>query len=125
MSVRLTFDEPMDLCSVENASNYYFTVPGKDGKFGTADDKTIGAQSAIYNPLTFSVLVTPYQPHTITTRPARVTVIGVTQTGVKSDCGIALDGGRLGKPSNFLSVVPLAGTILKTSAIAKARRLIR
>lgn len=125
INVRLTFDQPMNGTSVANASNYYFTFPGKDNKFGTPDDKTVGAQSAVYNPTTNSVLVTPYQPHSINTRQIRMTVLGVTSTGLVSSTGTPLDGANVGKPSNFLTAVPFGNTILKTSAIAKARRLIR
>ena len=125
INVRLTFDQPMNGTSVANASNYYFTLPGKDNKFGTADDRTVGAQSAVYNATTNSVLVTPYQPHTINSRQIRMTVLGVTTTGLVSSTGTPLDGANVGKPSNFLTAVPFGNTILKTSAIAKARRLIR
>jgi hypothetical protein len=123
--VLVTYSQPMDATSASNASNYYFVMPGRDGKFGTKDDKVVGAQLAAFNPANNSVLVTPYQPHALGSRPMRIAILGTTTTPVKTALGAPLDGAMTGKASNFSASVPLGGKVLTLAALPKAPKLKR
>lgn len=123
--VVLTFDQPMDPVSTANASNYYFATKGRDRKFDTSDDRVYGAVSAVYDPTSNTVVVTPYQPRGVDMRHLRVTVLGVTNTAVESAGGAYLDGQNIGKPSNFNADVPVRTQMMFPKAKARATRRLR
>lgn len=96
---RLTvaFSEPIDPAGAENAANYRLVGPGRDGRFGTRDDRVIRIRRAQYDGAT----------RTVTLRPARrLPIRKVFQLIVRGDASPALAdaaGNRMNAASPFSS----------------------
>ena len=56
------FDSPMDAATAGNLDNYALASPGRDGRFGTRDDRQIPLRSATYDPTTGSVTIQTRSP---------------------------------------------------------------
>jgi len=62
--ILLSFDRPLDLMRAQNMASYGFMLAaaGADAVLGTADDFTVPLASAVYNPATLQVVLTPALP---------------------------------------------------------------
>lgn len=100
----VTFSEPIHRDRAETRTNYRLTTPGRDGRFGTRDDQSIGLRTVTYDPATNTVTLTPKQRlhwH----RPYRLTVDGTSPTGVADLAGNLLDGDGDGRAGGDYTVV--------------------
>jgi uncharacterized membrane protein len=93
----LTFSEDLERTSAEDPTNYTVIAPGHDGRFGTRDDRAIGIRSAVYNPTTRTVTLSPRRRLNVHRR-FRLIVGGTTPRGVSGLAGDLLDGDRDGRP---------------------------
>ena len=55
----LTFSAALDAISASNVSNYRITAPGRDGRFGTRDDRIIRVKSAALDPSGRVMVISP------------------------------------------------------------------
>ncbi|MEO6809398.1 MAG: SdrD B-like domain-containing protein [Isosphaeraceae bacterium] len=58
-TIALAFSDALDPAQATNLANYQLVSPGRDGKFGTRDDRTIPIRSATYDPATQTVILAP------------------------------------------------------------------
>lgn len=58
-TIALTFSEALDPARATNLANYRLVAPGRDGKFGTRDDRVIRVRSATYDPAALTATLTP------------------------------------------------------------------
>jgi hypothetical protein len=103
-SLVLTFSEALNTASATNVANYTVLAPGPDGRFGTHDHRTIRIRSAVYNPATDTVTLTPV--HRLNWhRRYKIEVNGSSPTGLTDLFGNLLNGVGNGKPgSNYAAV---------------------
>ena len=55
----VTFSAPLDAISASNVSNYRITAPGRDGRFGTRDDRIIRLKAAALDPSGQVMVISP------------------------------------------------------------------
>ena len=65
----LGFTKDLDPSRAQDLSNYTITLPGRDGRFGTADDRVIPLRSAVYDPVTRTVTLTTSHQLALQTAP--------------------------------------------------------
>ena len=98
-SIVLSFNAPLAPASAQKLSHYVLIVPGRDGKFGTRDDRRIRLTSARYNASTESV----------TLRPAVRLVLRHTYmiqvSGITGANGAILDGAGNGQPASLYPAI--------------------
>jgi hypothetical protein len=95
--VVLTFTGHLDPGTTANLVNYHILSPGRDGGFGTRDDRTIAIASATYDPATKTVTLTP--KHRLNLHRRYMLILnGSTPTGISDVSGNLLDGNGDGKP---------------------------
>lgn len=101
-SLLLTFSQPLDPATAMRKANYRVRLAGRDGQFGTSDDRNARIRSVTYDPTNRNVIVTlvgRLSPQQL----ARLTVVGTGPNGVANLNGILLDGAGNGQPgSNFV-----------------------
>ncbi len=89
IGLTIQFDSPMDLVSVTRRSSYSLKEAGRNGRLGTADDRSLSIASVTYNAstntatLTFSRAVTLGTP--IRLKIASSTILGVTRLALDGD----------------------------------------
>jgi uncharacterized repeat protein (TIGR01451 family) len=117
----LRFSEDLDLARATDVSNYHILSPGRDGRFGTDDDRTIKVASASYDPIAHVVTLRSARRLDIHRR-FRLVVSGSGSKGVTDRAGNLLDGNRdLLSGGNF--VVSITGASLAGPSVV--RRAIR
>jgi len=118
----LSFSEDLALASATDESNYRVLSSGRDGRFGTADDRTIKVASASYNPIA----------HVVTLRTARRLDIhrrfqlGVNGSGLKGltdRAGNLLDGNRDLLPGGNCVVSITRASLAGASTVRRAIHL--
>ena len=88
----------------ENVANYRIIAACADGRFGPNDARTIRIKSAVYNPATDTVTLTPV--HRLNWhRRYEIKVNGSSPTGLTDLFGNLLDGVGNGKPGSNYSAV--------------------
>jgi hypothetical protein len=113
----LGFSEPLDTLRAEDLFNYdrAVTMPGRDGRFGTADDRRVALVSARYDAAADRVILTPASPLPVNTL-YRVVVNHLTTpgagSGVADRSGNLLDGDGDGRPGGPFVADVGAGTNL-------------
>lgn len=96
----LTFSQDMKPNLVGNGSNYVLGTQGRTGRFGIYNH-FIPIKSAIYNPLTRTVTVTPL--HRLSQRATYQLTVNGNFGGLASTAGIMLDGNGNGRAGgNFV-----------------------
>jgi hypothetical protein len=111
----LTFSESLNAATAEDLSNYHITAPGRDGRFGTHDDRTVAITSAVYDPAQHTVTLTTLQRLSWTNR-YEIWVNGSSPAGVTDLAGNLLDGNNDGKPGGvYLAAFRGAVLILRPS----------
>ena len=120
--VAIAFDEPLDPSRAVDILNYGYSVrtAGRDGKFGTADDKLIGLCPATYNPATLTVTL----PLAIAIPANARMEIMINQAtdvpgagvGVSDLAGNLLDGNDDGHPGGPFSAVVVARPVHQAAA---------
>jgi hypothetical protein len=104
----LTFSEALDRAGAENAANYHLVAAGRDGRFGTRDDRMIPIKSAVCDPGRHAITLTTAQ-RLSWTEPYEIWVNGSSPTGVTDLAGNLLDGNSDGKPGGDYVAVFLGG----------------
>ena len=102
--ITLTFNEGVIQSGAENVANYRIIAACADGQFGPHDARTIRIKSAVYNPATDTVTLTPV--HRLNWhRRYEIKVNGSSPTGLTDLFGNLLDGARNGKTgSDYVAV---------------------
>jgi hypothetical protein len=104
-AIVVAFSQDMDSQAASLRSNYVLISPGRDGRFGTRDDRRIALASAIYDAATRTVTLTLVQTRLPLRQTCRLTVIGTPVTGLCNTTGVFLGGQGVGAPgTNFLRV---------------------
>ena len=94
--LRLTFSEGLDAAHAGDPGNYTLAHPGRDGRFGTRDDRMIGLRSVAYDAVAKTVVLTPARRISLVER-VRLTVNGSRQTALTDLAGNRLDGNGDGR----------------------------
>jgi hypothetical protein len=117
----LTFSEDLEADGATNPADYLLVRRGRDGRFGTRDDRVIRLRGASYNPTTRAVTLRPSRR----LRPRDTFLL--TVRGLVDRSGNRLDGDGDGRPGgDFVTVVGrriLAGSVsdlLRGAAPARA-----
>jgi uncharacterized repeat protein (TIGR01451 family) len=98
----LNFDAPLNAGSAVRLSNYRLLFAGRDGKFGTPDDRLIALRSADYDADARTVTLTTAHPFSLHAK-VRLRVNGRPALGVRGTNGVFLNGG--GRAGTDLFVV--------------------
>jgi uncharacterized repeat protein (TIGR01451 family) len=115
----VTFDQNMNLASVQNTANYRIVLPGRDGRFNTRDDVRVPITSATYNPSTKTVVLALGRRFGVYTK-AQLTVLGQSG-GVADEQGVLLAGNGSGLPG-YNYVTTFGHAIYRGSASRLAAR---
>jgi len=94
----LSFDPDLDPARATDPANYLVIDAGRDGRFGTRNDRAVPLVSASYNPATHTVTLVPAR-HLDVHHRYQLRVIGTGPRGVTDAAGRLLDGtgdGRAG-----------------------------
>ncbi|MBI1324471.1 hypothetical protein GC170_14975 [bacterium] len=104
--IDLTFDSDMNISSVRDIRNYSIVSAGKDGRFGTRDDRNVRIRQISFNAKSKAATIRMAQP--INSGSAyRLIVSASTTRGVKSVDGKLLDGDfDLVPGGNYVKVIP-------------------
>jgi hypothetical protein len=102
--ITLTFSGQLNTSTATRTANYQVVAPGRDGRFGTQDDKVIAIAPAVYNPATNTVTLSPNRRLNLHGRYELI-VNGSTSTGVANVFGNLLDGNGDGRPGGNYAVV--------------------
>ncbi|MFM1802658.1 MAG: hypothetical protein RJA81_2010 [Planctomycetota bacterium] len=120
----VTYSQPMTEQSATNLSNYSLVMAGRDGIFGTRDDRKVPLRSAVYDTQTNGVTLIPMQRNVPLRQHYRLTVVGQPNNGVQNTSGVFLGGQGVGAPgTNY--VTTFGSEILSGPSVelmAKARR---
>ncbi len=104
-SLVLTFSGPLDPATAGNPANYQLSTAGRDRQFGTPDDQLVPLSSAIYDPATRTVTLTPQQRFLYLFQTYLLQVNSTTPGGVTDLSGNLIDGNGDGQPGgNFFTV---------------------
>ena len=99
----LAFSELLDPARASDLGNYRLVSPGRDGRFGTRDDRRIKIRLAAYDPATATVTLRP--PAGICLRGRfRLTLNGMAPGGIADLVGNLLDGDGDGRPGSDYAV---------------------
>ncbi len=98
-ALELGFTGDLDLATATDPGRYRLISAGKDGKFGTRDDRTVVVKSVTYDGLGKLVRILPRKPLKITRPGLRLSV-----TGLKDSRGRLVDGNGDGVPGGDLLV---------------------
>jgi hypothetical protein len=58
-TIALAFSDALDPVQATNPANYHLLSPGRDGRFGSRDDRAVPIRSITYDPATQTVTLTP------------------------------------------------------------------
>ncbi len=122
----LAFSQSMNVASASNVKNYTLVSAGKDGIFGSRDDKSIALASAVYSTSQQAVTLASVQRNYPLRQKYRLTINGTPTSGLKSESGTFLAGtGSAG--TNYVRVFSsevLAGpySAAKAATVKAARR---
>ncbi|GIW87789.1 MAG: hypothetical protein KatS3mg108_2113 [Isosphaeraceae bacterium] len=100
----ISFSQPMDPSSTQRIANYVVTTAGRDGRFGTADDRRIRLGSIRYDPPTRTTVLTAIRPVSLQTR-LRLRVIGRPPRGLRSADGLFLAGTNGQTGTDFVTIL--------------------
>ncbi len=103
----VAFSKPMNPGRAQDLGNYRLAAPGPDGRFETADDRSVRVQSARYDPPTRSVTLVTQRRIPRGLR-LQLRVDGLGTAGVADAFGQILDGDRDGRAGGTFTAV-LAG----------------
>ncbi len=100
-SFAVTFDSDMDPATAGDLSNYVLRSAGRDGRFGTRDDKLIGLRAVSYDAATHTATLSPISRQLLLRARYQVVLKG-TSGGLTDSAGKLLDGDRDGKAGGDL-----------------------
>ncbi len=93
----LGFTAPLDAARAQDLRNYTLVLAGRDGRFGTADDRTARLLSAVYDPTLRTVTLKTADKLALNGR-YRLTVNCDPPTGLTNAAGVPVDGDDNGLP---------------------------
>src|SRR5205814_579974 len=93
----LSFSEDLNPARAANPASYRLVDPGRDGRFGTRDDRTIRLLGSTYDPATRSVTLRPSRLLPLRDR-FLLSIVNVASSGLVDRAGNALDGDGDGRP---------------------------
>ena len=93
----LSFSEGLDAARATDPGNYRLVAPGRDGRFGTRDDRSIRLRSAVYDAAAHAVTLVPIR-RLDRNRRYQLKVNGTSATAVVDLAGNHLDGDQDGRP---------------------------
>jgi uncharacterized repeat protein (TIGR01451 family) len=126
----LTFDDALDPARAVDQANYRLLDGGRDGRFGTRDDRDIPVRGLSYDPILHAVTIRPTHLLSLKQR-YRLTVSGAAPGGVSDEFGNLLDGQGTGQAgSDFVRIVRRHDLVITDrdripTVKAPARRLAR
>jgi hypothetical protein len=100
----LTFDRQLAAASAVNPRNYHVFAPGRDGRFGTADDILVPLMSGYYNSANKTVTLVMAKPLGLAGR-YKIVVKGTGPHPITDLKGVALDGKANGMPGSDFTAV--------------------
>jgi hypothetical protein len=83
----------VNMTEADSINLYRLATAGKKGSFTAKNAQVIKLKSAVYNPATDSVTLTPKKPFALT-RPVQLVVVGVPPSGLQDSYGRLIDGGE-------------------------------
>jgi uncharacterized repeat protein (TIGR01451 family) len=113
----VTFSTNLDAATATNASNFTLLSPGRDGRFGTHDDRVIRLREVRYDPDSLAVLLSPARR-----LPLRKTFRLIVRDGVTDSTGNRLDGDADGNAGGQF-VAQIDRSLLAGPASALAARV--
>jgi uncharacterized repeat protein (TIGR01451 family) len=122
----LSFNEPLDPPTAQNAGNYQIVSMGRTG-FRSGPDPLIRVKQALYNASTETVTLVPVERLNLHDL-FRLTVIGTGPGGVTDASGNLLDGDGSGDPgTNYITIVSASNLLMTTTnpaIVAKYQRIV-
>ncbi len=113
-----TFSQDMDPQSASRLSNYVLVSAGKDGRFGTRDDRGVPLASAIYDTATKTVSLSPVSRTLPLHQLFRLTITGNPAAGVKNTSIVYLGGQGVSLPgTNYVRDFTGAGILAGPNAL--------
>ncbi len=94
--IDLIFSEPLDPVRAGNLDAFTLLAAGRDGRFGTADDRRLALRSLGYDAATRRVTLRPERP--LPLRQSYMIIVDAGNHGLRDLAGNALDGDRDGSP---------------------------
>ena len=94
--LRLTFNEALDHTQAQDPGQYTLSHPGRDGLFGTRDDRPIRIGSVVYDPTSRSVFLRPLHRIGLTNR-VRLVINGSRDPALTDLAGNRLVGNQDGR----------------------------
>jgi hypothetical protein len=94
----IAFSQDMDPQSAQNIGNYMLTAAGRDGRFGTRDDRNIPLASVAYDAAARTATLAPVPRSLPLQQLYRLTILGSPTTGLKNTTGVFLGGLGVGAP---------------------------
>ena len=91
----MRFGEPLSAGWARRRRLYRLTSAGRDGIFGTRDDRRVGIRYVSYDPTIHAVRLSLYRRPT---SPLVLRVIGTGRSPLKGTSGLAIDGNLDGVP---------------------------
>src|SRR5262249_39225263 len=106
------FSGAVNAGEADSLNSYRLATAGKKGSFTARNAKVIKLKSAVYNPATNAVALTPRKPFSLT-KPVQLQVIGVPPSGLQDGLGRLIDGDHNSQPGgNAVAVLSRGGAIL-------------
>jgi hypothetical protein len=93
-----TFSQAMDAASASALGNYVLSTVGRDGRFGTRDDRNVPLRSVTYDTANASVTLVPSNSSLPLHQLYRLTIVGTPTNGLRNTTGIYLGGQGVGAP---------------------------
>ncbi|MBI1324184.1 hypothetical protein GC170_13500 [bacterium] len=119
----VSFSQDMDSQSASRLSNYLLVSAGRDGRFGTRDDRGVPLASAIYDTSTRTVTLSPASRTLPLHQLYRLTITGNPAAGVKNTSDVFLGGQGVGLPgTNYVRDFTGAGILAGPNALIRSVR---
>ena len=93
IQIIISFDGAVNAGEADSVATYHLATAGKKGSFTAKNAQVIKLKSALYNPATDKVTLTPKKAFTLT-KPVQLLVYGMGPTALQDIYGRAIDGGQ-------------------------------
>ena len=111
-SLVLSFNDPLVAANADNPANYALVNVGRDGIFGTRDDRTVSLLNPAYNASNWTVTLTPVSPLPVN-QFFHLFVNGTSPSGLVDLAGGQLSGAGPGQPGTSYTAMLAQGTNLR------------
>jgi len=102
--VLITFSGAVNAREAGNVATYHLATPGKGGSYTAKNAGIIKLKSAVYNPKSDTVTLTPTKPFALT-KPVQLLVYGTGPNGLQDSHGRLIDGDHNGTAGGNATVI--------------------